>query len=98
MAPRKPRARRGRADRQALDALENQVQRLRAARGRLERRLTAAVQEIGALRQFELRVRILEADLAGRDREIARLCSAGDQHAREAKPLAASDPAVSPPA
>ncbi|MBI2964218.1 MAG: hypothetical protein HYY35_10725 [Deltaproteobacteria bacterium] len=77
--------------------MEKQVQRLRAARCRLEHRLTAAVQEIGTLRQFELRVRILEADLARRDREIARLRSASEERAREAEPRAGIAPAVSPP-
>ena len=43
-------------DRKAIAALEREIRRLRLARGRLERRLTAAVQEIGMLRQFELRV------------------------------------------
>jgi hypothetical protein len=44
--------------------LEREVRRLRSARGRLERRLTAAVQEIGMLRQFEVRAQMLENELA----------------------------------
>lgn len=72
-----------RLDRQAFEALQKQVRRLRSARSRLERRLTAAVQEIGMLRQFELRVQMLEADLARRDQEIARLRREGEERARE---------------
>ena len=60
-------------DRRAVEALERQVRSLRMARGKLEHRLTAAVQEIGTLRHFELRVQILERQLQARDEEISRL-------------------------
>jgi hypothetical protein len=60
-------------DREAVAALESDVRRLRVARRRLEQRLTAAVQEIGMLRQFELRAQMLESQVAGRDAELARL-------------------------
>jgi hypothetical protein len=66
-------------DRRAVEALERQVRSLRMARGKLEHRLTAAVQEIGTLRQFELRVRILERQLQARDEEISRLRHPGDE-------------------
>jgi hypothetical protein len=59
--------------RRAVEALEKEARRLRLARGKLERRLTAAVQEIGTLRNFELRVQILEGQLRARDEEISRL-------------------------
>ena len=49
------------------------------ARGKLEHRLTAAVQEIGTLRQFELRVQMLERELQARDEEISRLRHQGDE-------------------
>jgi hypothetical protein len=48
-------------------------------RGRLERRLTAAVQEIGTLRNFELRVGILERQLRARDEEISRFRQERDE-------------------
>jgi hypothetical protein len=51
---------------------------LRLARGKLEHRLTAAVQEIGTLRHFELRVQVLERALQARDEEISRLRNQGD--------------------
>jgi len=60
-------------DREALAAAEGEVRRLRAARRRLEQRLTAAVQEIGTLRTFELRAQMLENELAKRDAELSRL-------------------------
>ena len=53
--------------------MQKEVRRLRAARGKLERRLTSAVKEIGMLRQLEFRVQSLENDLDKRDQEIARL-------------------------
>ena len=62
-----------RSNRQTVDALERQVRRLGLARGKLERRLTAAVQEIGTLRQFEIRAQVLQAELARRDAEIEQL-------------------------
>jgi hypothetical protein len=40
-------------------------------RARLEQRLTEAVQEIGTLRQFELRARALEGALEKREEELA---------------------------
>ncbi|HSD09481.1 MAG TPA: hypothetical protein VLF14_00725 [Candidatus Binatia bacterium] len=55
------------------------MRRLRQVRGKLERRLTAAVQEIGTLRTFELRVEILERQLRARDEEISRLRQERDQ-------------------
>jgi hypothetical protein len=64
-------------------ALEREVRRLRLARSRLERRLTATVQEIGMLRQFEIRARRLEAELARRDVEIERLRRERDERSRE---------------
>jgi hypothetical protein len=66
-------------DRLAVEALERQVRSLRMARGKLERRLTAAVQEIGTLRHFELRVQILERQLQARDEEISHLRHQGDE-------------------
>src|SRR5947199_6776736 len=84
--PRKSRARKPRRtrkaaplDRRAVEALERQVRSLRMARGKLEHRLTAAVQEIGTLRQFELRVQMLERQLQARDEEISRLRNQGDE-------------------
>jgi hypothetical protein len=65
--------------RQAVEALERKVRRLRLVRGKLERRLTEAVQEIGTLRQFELRVQILERQLRARDEEISRLRHESDE-------------------
>jgi predicted RNase H-like nuclease (RuvC/YqgF family) len=59
--------------RRAVEALEKEAHRLLRARSRLERRLTAAVQEIGTLRNFELRVQILERQVRDRDEEISRL-------------------------
>ena len=49
------------------------MRRLRSARRRLEQRLTAAVQEIGMLRTFEMRAQMLENELAKRDVELSRL-------------------------
>jgi chromosome segregation ATPase len=64
-APSTTRRKRARSqDRPAIAELEREIRRLRAARSHLERRLTAAVQEIGTLRQFELRAQALEAELA----------------------------------
>src|SRR5207244_10372638 len=60
-------------DREALAAAEAEVRRLRSTRRRLEQRLTAAVQEIGTLRTFELRAQMLENELAKRDGELSRL-------------------------
>ena len=51
-------------DRARVAALESEVRRLRSARTRLEHRLTAVVQEIGMLRQWELRASMLESELA----------------------------------
>ncbi len=70
-------------DRKTALALEREVRRLRRARGRLERRLTATVQEIGMLRQFEIRTRGLEAELARRDAEIEQLRRERDERLRE---------------
>ncbi len=82
-ARKKAAPRRARHDRQAWDALEREVRRLRAARARLERRLIAAVQEIGSLRQFEQRTQMLEAELARRDQEIAQRRREGEGHGGE---------------
>jgi hypothetical protein len=54
-------------------AVERELRRLRRARSRLERQLTAAVQEIGILRQYEWRTAALEKEVRRRDDEIARL-------------------------
>lgn len=70
-------------DRKAIAALEREIRRLRLARGRLERRLTAAVQEIGMLRQFEIRTQGLEAELSRRDSLIADLRRERDERLRE---------------
>jgi hypothetical protein len=74
----------GRSDHKSASALEREVHRLRQARGRLERRLTAAVQEIGVLRQFDTRVQALEAEVARRDAEIAELRRERNERSREA--------------
>jgi hypothetical protein len=60
-------------DRGVVTEVERGMRRLRAARRRLEERLTAAVQEIGTLRQYERRAQMLESELAAKDAEIARL-------------------------
>jgi hypothetical protein len=60
-----------RIGREAVDLLERKIRRLRSARARLERRLTEAVQEIGTLRQFELRARTLEGHLRKREEDLA---------------------------
>ncbi|MEA2625878.1 MAG: hypothetical protein QOD06_1923 [Candidatus Binatota bacterium] len=54
-------------------SIERELRRLRRARSRLERQLTAAVQEIGILRQYEWRTAALEKEVRRRDDEIARL-------------------------
>jgi hypothetical protein len=51
------------------ETFEREIRRLRSARSKLERRLTAAVQEIGTLRQFELRATMLEGELQKLRRE-----------------------------
>ena len=53
--------------------LERLVRRLQGTRRRLERQLTAAVQEIGILRQWETRARMLEAELEKRDGRLRDL-------------------------
>ena len=68
-----PAKRAPRIDREALAEREREVRRLRAARRKLEERLTAAVQEIGTLRHYEIRAQMLENELASRDAELARL-------------------------
>jgi hypothetical protein len=78
-------------------ALEREVRRLRLARGRLERRLTATVQEIGMLRQFETHARSLEAELARRDAEIERLRQERDERLREAEIRGPAPIASTPP-
>ena len=71
--PSRPRSPVKKAARDTVESLQKEVRRLRAARGKLERRLTSAVQEIGILRQLEFRIQSLENDLDKRDQEIARL-------------------------
>ena len=61
------------APRDTVESLQKEIRRLRVARGKLERRLTSAVREIGMLRQLEFRVQSLENDLGKRDQELARL-------------------------
>jgi hypothetical protein len=74
-APRRPPI-----DRGALATAEAEIRRLRSTRRRLEQRLTAAVQEIGTLRTFELRAQMLENELAKRDIELSRLrAESGDR-------------------
>ena len=73
-----------RSDRKPGSALEREVQRLRRAQSRLERRLTAAVQEIGTLRQFEMRAQALESELARRDAEITKLHREREERSRKA--------------
>jgi chromosome segregation ATPase len=60
------------AGRKTIAALEAEVRRLRMARGKLEHRLTAAVQEIGTLRQFEVRAQALERELAAMREELSQ--------------------------
>jgi DNA-binding XRE family transcriptional regulator len=85
-------------DRKTALALEREVRRLRLARGRLERRLTATVQEIGMLRQFEIRARGLEAELARRDAEIEQLRRERDERLRETEiRIAGASSASTPP-
>ena len=75
IAPRRPPI-----DREALATAEAEIRRLRSTRRRLEQRLTAAVQEIGTLRTFELRAQMLENELAKRDIELSRLrAESGDR-------------------
>lgn len=81
--PREASPRQPRLDREALADFEKQVRRLRAARRTLERQLTTAVQEIGTLRQFELRATMLEAELEKRTAELARLRSESEERVRD---------------
>ena len=60
-----------------IRALERKVRRVADARRRLEKRLIAAVQEIGSLRHFELRATQLEEDLRKREAELAGLRANG---------------------
>ena len=71
--PSRPRQPAKKATRDTVESLQKEVRRLRAARRKLERRLTSAVKEIGMLRQLEFRIQSLENDLDKRDQEIARL-------------------------
>ena len=71
--PKRSAPRRPPIDREALATAEAEIRRLRSTRRRLEQRLTAAVQEIGTLRTFELRAQMLENELAKRDLELSRL-------------------------
>lgn len=50
-----------------------EIRRLRSQRARLEKRLTAVVQEIGILRQYEMRARMLEAEVERKKVEIGAL-------------------------
>ena len=89
--PRKP----GRAARQ--EELERELRRLRAARAKLERRLTAAVQEIGTLRQWEIRATMLEGQLQKREQELARLRQESEERIRELESrLGGAAPAAAP--
>ena len=83
-------ARRKARPRPDREALEKTVKRLRAARAGLEHRLTAAVQEIGMLRQFELRTQVLEAEL--RKREADLLTARRELEARRAGATVVSAP------
>ena len=86
-----------RSDRKPGSALEREVQRLRRAQSRLERRLTAAVQEIGMLRQFEMRAQALESELARRAAEIAELRREREERSRKAgNPLGGASIASTP--
>ena len=78
--PKRSAPRRPPIDREALATAEAEIRRLRSTRRRLEQRLTAAVQEIGTLRTFELRAQMLENELAKRDIELSRLrAESGDR-------------------
>ncbi len=68
------------------DETERELRRLRSARAKLERRLTAAVQEIGTLRQWEVRATMLEGQL---QKSQARI--------RELESRLGGDMAASPP-
>ncbi|MGH7856440.1 MAG: hypothetical protein ACREQY_03850 [Candidatus Binatia bacterium] len=57
----------------AAGEAEAELRRLQSARRKLERQLTAAVQEIGLLRQYETRARFLEAEVQKRDAQLADL-------------------------
>ena len=51
--------------------LERELKRERAARRRLEKQLTALVQELGHVRHYEARSRVLEEELRRRDEELS---------------------------
>jgi len=78
---RQPPRKTGRAAQQ--EELERELRRLRAARAKLERRLTAAVQEIGTLRQWEIRATMLEGQLQKREQELVRLRQESEERIRE---------------
>ena len=67
-----------------------EVRKLRSARRNLEKQLTAAVQEIGLLRQYELKTKILESELEKRTAEVEELRRRAAERPREA---GRSDPA-----
>ena len=50
-----------------------EIRRLQTARRNLERQLTAAVQEIGILRQWEVRARLLESEIEKREAKVREL-------------------------
>ena len=52
---------------------ERELRRERATRRRLEKRLTALVQELGQIRIYEVRCGMLEEELRRRDEELAAL-------------------------
>jgi hypothetical protein len=52
---------------------ERELKRERATRRRLEKRLTALVQELGQIRIYETRCGMLEEELRRRDEELASL-------------------------
>ncbi len=52
---------------------ERELKRERANRRKLEKRLTALVQELGQVRMYEVRCSMLEEELRKRDEELAAL-------------------------
>lgn len=75
-------ARREVASPPAPSSAQREITRLQNVRSRLERRLTALVQEIGYLRQYEMRTRILEAELKKRDQELETLRRQNEERIR----------------
>ena len=80
--PAKPRAKARPAKKRAVAAkkvvkpevdFERELKRERANRRKLEKRLTALVQELGQIRIYEVRCGMLEEELRKRDEELASL-------------------------